>query len=343
MSLELNLKDVGIIGNSPALGLLACQIKTAAQCDLTALITGESGTGKELVARALHRQSARAANAFVSINCGALTETLMESELFGYERGAFTGAHQRRQGLFEAAHNGTILLDEIAEMSLTSQVKLLRVLQEGAVRPVGSYKEMQIDVRVIAATNRNLMREVSFGRFREDLFYRISVLPIDIPPLRDRVADIPMLVRHFHEQTKLKIKSSESREVREDAIEALRTYSWPGNVRQLRHVIESLVVDTCRHRVIDADAVYRALRSHPHGDLHSAGDGQPLATFAEGESLDDFLDRITLELYDTLRDQHGTHSETARRLKVDRVALYSRLRRARERIQRRNSPFPLTT
>src|SRR6185436_166911 len=199
MTSELNLREIGIIGESPALRLLACQIETAASCDLTALITGESGSGKELVARALHRRSARAANPFISLNCGALTETLMESELFGYERGAFTGAHQRHKGLFEAAHSGTIFLDEIAEMPPASQVKLLRVLQEGAVRPVGAHNEINIDVRVVAATNRNLSQEVSAGRFREDLFYRVAVLSITTPPLRDRVSDIPNLVRHFKE------------------------------------------------------------------------------------------------------------------------------------------------
>ena len=177
MNSESKLSSVGIIGDSPAMHLLARQIETAAGCDLTAVVTGESGTGKELVARALHRQSARAGMPFISVHCGAITETLMESELFGYERGAFTGANQR-QGLFEAAHNGTIFLDEIGEMSTASQVKLLRVLQEGAVRPVGAHAEIQINVRVIAATNRNLAREVAAGRFREDLFYRIAVLAI---------------------------------------------------------------------------------------------------------------------------------------------------------------------
>src|ERR1051325_5481622 len=170
--------------------LLAREIETAAACDLTALITGESGTGKELVAFALHRLSARAMMPFISINCGAITETLLEAELFGHERGAFTGAYQRRKGFFEAADKGSLFLDEITEMSLTAQVKLLRVLQEGTIRPVGAHREIPVDVRVIVATNRSLAREVSAGRFREDLFYRIAILTIHAPPLRDRLSDV---------------------------------------------------------------------------------------------------------------------------------------------------------
>jgi transcriptional regulator with PAS, ATPase and Fis domain len=190
---------------------------------------------------------------FISVNCGAITETLMEAELFGYERGAFTGAHQRRKGLFAAAHNGTIFLDEIAEMSTASQVKLLRVLQEGAVRPVGAHSEIQIDVRVIAATNRNLAREVSAGRFREDLFYRIAVLAINTPPLRDRKSDIPLLMQYFQQQAEQKIKSPMPRKVEDDAVDALVDYSWPGNVRQLRHVVEKLVVGTLGDSLINQD------------------------------------------------------------------------------------------
>ena len=270
MNSESKLRSVGIIGDSPAMQLLARQIETGASRDLTTVVTGESGTGKELVARALHRQSTRASMPFISVNCGAITETLIEAELFGYERGAFTGAHQRRKGLFEAAHNGTIFLDEIAEMSTASQVKLLRVLQEGAVRPVGAHAEIQINVRVIAATNRNLAREVAAGRFREDLFYRIAVLAINTPPLRARTSDIPLLTQYFQEQAEQKIKSAMPRKVEDDAVDALLNYSWPGNVRQLRHVVEKLVVGTFGDSVIDADAVRRALDNHPRVGLHAA-------------------------------------------------------------------------
>jgi len=329
---ESKLRSVGLIGDSPAMQLLARQIETAASCDLTAVVTGESGTGKELVARALHRQSARAGMPFISVNCGAITETLMEAELFGYERGAFTGAHQRRKGLFQAAHNGTLFLDEIAEMSTASQVKLLRVLQEGAVRPVGAHSEIQIDVRVIAATNRNLAREVSAGRFREDLFYRIAVLAINTPPLRDRKSDIPLLMQYFQQQAEQKIKSPMPRKVEDDAVDALLNYSWPGNVRQLRHVVEKLVVGTFGDSVIDADAVCRALDNHPRVGLCSAHGRQPIAAYTESDSLDDFLDRAMLNLYELVRMKTGSHSQTARQLRIDRVSLYQRLARARRRL-----------
>ncbi len=332
MNSESTLSSVGIIGESPAMHLLARQIEAAAGCDLTAVVTGESGTGKELVARALHRQSARAGMPFISVNCGAITETLMESELFGYERGAFTGANQRRKGLFEAAHNGTIFLDEIAEMSTASQVKLLRVLQEGAVRPVGTHAEIQIDVRVIAATNRNLAREVSVGRFREDLFYRIAVLAINTPPLRARTSDIPLLTQYFQHQAEQKIKSAMPRKVEDDAVDALLNYSWPGNVRQLRHVVEKMVVDTLGGSVINADAVRRALDNHPNVGLCSADGRQPIAAYTESDSLDDFLDRTMLDLYDLLRGKTGSHSQTARQLRIDRASLYKRIERARRRL-----------
>ena len=197
MNPKFRLFNCGIVGDSPPIETLLNEIAVAARCDLTVLISGESGTGKELVARAIHDQSTRAANPFVSVNCGSLTETLLESELFGYERGAFTGANEKRKGLFEAAQKGAIFLDEIGEMSAACQVKLLRVLQEGKIRPVGARSETHVDTRVITATNRNLGIEMQEGRFREDLYYRIAVLAINTPPLRKRVSDIPLLVDHF--------------------------------------------------------------------------------------------------------------------------------------------------
>jgi transcriptional regulator with PAS, ATPase and Fis domain len=214
--------------------MLNRQIRMAARCDLTVLISGESGTGKELVARAIHLQSSRAKKPFVSINCGTLTETLLESELFGYERGAFTGAHQKKKGLFEAAHTGTIFLDEIGEMSPGCQVKLLRVLQEAAFRPVGAHLEISVDVRVVAATNRDLAQETASGRFRADLFYRIAVLTINTPALRSRPSDIPILIQHFLDQAQKTLTRAQKHEIEDHAIAMLSTYGWPGNVVRSR-------------------------------------------------------------------------------------------------------------
>ena len=206
----------------------------------TVLIYGESGTGKELVARAVHVCSPRATDAFVSVNCGAFPETLLESELFGYLKGAFTGANQNKRGLFEVADGGTIFLDEISEMTLAMQVKLLRVLQERTVRPVGSTSEISIDVRVIAATNRDLDRLVAENLFREDLYYRLNVIPIRVPPLRERREDIPLLVNHFLKKYASAAGRSILR-VHSGSLESLCGYEWPGNVRQVENTVERAV------------------------------------------------------------------------------------------------------
>ena len=228
-----------IIGNSDKMNAIFQMIETVSEVQSTILLMGESGTGKELVARAIHDLSPRAERPFISINCGAFTETLLESELFGYVKGSFTGANTNRKGLFEAANKGTIFLDEIGEMSPAMQVKLLRVLQERRVRPVGAHEEMPIDTRVIAATNRDLKQMSVDGSFREDLFYRISVIPINLPPLRDRPEDIPELANHFIgkfcDQTGRRLSISPK------AMELLENYAWHGNVRELEHTIERAV------------------------------------------------------------------------------------------------------
>ena len=228
-----------IVGNSAKMHAIFQMIETVAEVHSTVLITGESGTGKELVARAIHDLSSRAERPFISINCGAFTETLLESELFGYVKGSFTGANSNRKGLFEAANRGTIFLDEIGEMSSAMQVKLLRVLQEKKVRPVGAHEELPIDARVIAATNRDLKQMSTDGSFREDLFYRISVIPINLPPLRERPEDIPELANHFAgkfcEQTGRRLTISPR------AMQLLENYMWSGNVRELEHTIERAV------------------------------------------------------------------------------------------------------
>jgi two-component system response regulator PilR (NtrC family) len=229
-----------IIGGSPAMEKLKQTIRTVASTQSTVLVYGESGTGKELVARAVHTCSPRATEPFVSINCGAFPETLLESELFGYVKGAFTGANQNKRGLFEVADAGTIFLDEIGEMTLTMQVKLLRVLQERCIRPVGGTDEIAIDVRVIAATNRDLEKQVSENTFREDLYYRLSVIPVTVPPLRDRREDVALLVNHFLRKYG-PAAGKEITRVSPASLASLASYDWPGNVRQLENTIERAV------------------------------------------------------------------------------------------------------
>lgn len=323
-----------LIGESAPMKALRRQVRTAAGCDLTVLICGESGTGKELVARAIHRQSSRANKPFVSLNCGTLTETLLESELFGYEPGAFTGALKKKKGLFEAAHTGTIFLDELAEIPTTCQVKLLRVLQESAVRPVGGNVETSVDVRVIAATNRDLAQAMESGRFRDDLYYRIAVLTITTPPLRERSSDIPRLVDHFLQHAQKRFAHSSEHLIEPEAMAALASYTWPGNVRQLRHVVERLMATLDDGVTIRAKDIYSALPAATFSAVMSE-----LPIFEQNDSLDDFLDRTLLFLYDQLIAKTGSHSQAAKLLNVDRVALYQRIARARRRLMRRAKSF----
>src|SRR3982075_2950016 len=229
-----------IIGQSPKMREIFDMIQTVAPQTSRVLITGESGTGKELVARAIHENSQRAQAPFITINCGAFPETLLESELFGYMKGSFTGANENRQGLFQAAHGGTLFMDEIGNMSLTMQVKLYRVLQEGKVRPIGSNEETDVDVRIIAATNKDFEKEIAEGRFREDLYYRLSVIPIQLPPLRGRREDIPLLARHFLEKFR-KTMEKPVEAISPEAMTRLESYDWPGNVRELENTMERAV------------------------------------------------------------------------------------------------------
>jgi two-component system response regulator PilR (NtrC family) len=229
-----------ILGQSPRMRSIFELIQTIAPQSSRVLITGESGTGKELVARAIHENSSRSQAPFITINCGAFPETLLESELFGYMKGAFTGANENRQGLFQAAHGGTLFMDEIGNMSLTMQVKLYRVLQEGKIRPLGSTEETDVDVRVIAATNKEFEKEIAEGRFREDLFYRLSVIPIQLPPLRERREDIPLLARHFLERFRKSMEKGIAG-ISAEALRKLEAYDWPGNVRELENTIERAI------------------------------------------------------------------------------------------------------
>jgi len=236
-------KKYDIIGNSEAIAVLKQQIEIAAPTNGGILIGGENGTGKELVARSIHWESLRADKPFVEVNCAAIPEELIESELLGHEKGAFTGASSQKRGKFELANGGTIFLDEIADMSLKTQAKILRVLQEREFERIGGTGRIQTDVRVIAATNKDLTKEIEAGNFREDLYYRLNVIPLEVPPLRERREDIPLLVFHFLREFCAENRL-EQKEISKEALDMLIEYGWPGNVRELKNVIERLVIMT---------------------------------------------------------------------------------------------------
>ena len=262
-----------LVGASPALKNIMDQVRRAAPTTATVLLLGESGVGKELIARAIHRNSQRARQRFVEVNCAAIPEELIESELFGHERGAFTGATEKQVGKFEQADGGTIFLDEIGDMSAKTQAKVLRVLQEGEVERLGSNKTIKVDVRVIAATNKDLEDEIANGRFRDDLYFRLSVIPIQVPPLRDRVEDIPQLVQHFAQQFSQN-NSRRAAKFSPGAMQALMQNRWRGNIRELRNVVERLLIMSERD-VIEADDVAASAR----------GGRQSIGQSAIGESV----------------------------------------------------------
>lgn len=309
-----------IVGSSAAMTKLKQTIRTVASTQSTILIYGESGTGKELVARAVHVCSPRAAEPFVSINCGAFPETLLESELFGYVKGAFTGANQNKRGLFEVANQGTIFLDEISEMSLTMQVKLLRVLQERCVRPVGGTAEIPIDVRVIAATNRDLDKSVSDGTFREDLYYRLSVIPVCVPPLRDRREDIPLLVNHFLKKYAPAAGKS-IRQVNGDSLQSLCGYEWPGNVRQLENAIErGVALETGDELRVELPAERPKARAAAAGIGMYGGPGISIpagSVLPEGVDMEKYVAGIEKSLLQgALTQSNGVQTRAADLLKI---------------------------
>jgi two-component system response regulator PilR (NtrC family) len=280
------------------------------------LITGESGTGKELVARAIHENSARSKNPFITINCGAFPETLLESELFGYVKGAFTGANDNRRGLFQAANGGTLFLDEIGNMSVTMQVKLYRVLQEGKVRPIGSTEESDVDVRVIAATNKELEKEIAEGRFREDLYYRLSVIPVHLPPLRERREDIPLLAREFLARY-AKSMNKPIDGIEPEAMRRLEVYDWPGNVRELENTIERAVALESATR-ITIEALPDRIRNHFQGAAPFAphnGDGPSLPE--AGMNLEEYIQQLERSyLLAALERSGGVRTQAAELLKM---------------------------
>jgi len=305
-----------IIGTSPKMKAIFELIENIAPQNSRVLITGESGTGKELVARAIHEHSARAKNPFITINCGAFPETLLESELFGYMKGAFTGANENRRGLFQAAHGGTLFMDEIGNMSVTMQVKLYRVLQEGKVRPIGSTEESDVDVRVIAATNKNLEEEITAGRFREDLYYRLSVIPIHLPPLRERREDIPLLAREFLERFS-KSMNKKLEGIDAEAMRRLEVYDWPGNVRELENTVERAVALESSIRV-SVEALPDRVRNYFQETVpHSGHNGNGIALPPEGLSLEEHICQVERSyLLAALERSGGVRTRAAELLKM---------------------------
>jgi two-component system response regulator HydG len=307
-----------IIGRSPAMITLLETVAHVAPSEATVMITGESGTGKELIAGVIHFNSPRKDGPFIKINCAAITETLLESELFGHEKGAFTGAERRKEGRFYQAHGGTLFLDEVSEMPLTMQVKLLRVLQERELTRVGGEKVITVDVRVIAATNKNLPELKTQGVFREDLYYRLNVVNLDIPPLRERTEDIPLLARHFLEMF-VKKNRKEIKGFTPVAMDRLIRYDWPGNVRELMNAVERAVVLARADYLDDTDFTIMQ-------NLSGQSD-EALPVFVEKDnniSLDQVEKAAILR---TLKSVTGNKSEAARRLGITRKTLHKKLKK----------------
>jgi len=302
-----------IIGRSPAIRQIFKLIQQVAKEDSTVLIEGESGTGKELVARAIHRLSPRNGKPFIKINCGALNDNLLESELFGHEKGAFTGALRQKKGRFELADGGTIFLDEIGDISPALQIKLLRVIQEREFERVGGETTISVNVRIISATNQNLQQAILEGKFREDLFYRLSVIPIRIPPLRDRREDIPLLVQHFLSVMAEK-RGQPPRSISEEGMALLMQYPWPGNIRELENFIERLVVTTPNSEISAAE-IARYLGTQP--TIHQSYENLPLEM-----AVENFERNLIIQ---ALRESGGNKSQAARKLNIKLSTLYYKL------------------
>jgi len=312
-----------MVGESPAMRQLREEIAQAAPSNGRALIFGENGTGKELVARAIHAQSLRAREPFVEVNCAAIPEELIESELFGHAKGAFTGAHASRKGKFELADGGTLFLDEIGDMSLKTQAKVLRALQEQTIEPVGGAGSIKVDVRVIAATNKDLEKEIEAGTFRDDLYFRLNVIPFHVPPLRERREDIPVLARHFVEVLSAE-HGRRPKPLAPEAVERLAGLPWPGNVRELRNIIERLVIMAPGEQIELRHLPSSLLEALPPG---AAGAAVAAASMAGATSLaaarEEFERQFILGRY---RECGGNMSRTAEALGVERSNLYRKMK-----------------
>ncbi|MFZ1889761.1 MAG: sigma-54 dependent transcriptional regulator [Candidatus Binataceae bacterium] len=311
-----------LIGSHPTIVKLRALVERVAPTDATVLITGESGTGKEVVAQAIHARALRRARAFVPVNCAAIPHDLLESEMFGHERGAFTGAAGSRHGLFSSADGGTIFLDEIGEMPIALQAKLLRVLEDGIVRPVGSDRGIRIDARLIAASNSDLAGAVKRGAFREDLFYRLQVVPIVIAPLRERRADIPLLIEHFLERIRARTPGREL-SVSREAMVHLWSYDWPGNVRELENLVERLAI-LCDGPVIDVGIVPPAMLSKVRPELPAI----PESLAHGGVNLPALVRELEGRLInEALKQTGGNKQAAAKLLGLKRTTFAAKLRR----------------
>ena len=316
---EREFRFENLIGSGPGMRRVFEMIQKVAETDLTVLIRGASGTGKELVAQALHQRSPRRARPFVAVNCAAISKELVESELFGHEKGAFTGADARRIGRFEAANDGTIFLDEIGDMAPETQAKVLRVLQEQEFERVGGTAPVEVDVRVVAATHRDLEEEVKAGRFREDLYYRLKVVEVDLPPLRERLEDLPALVERFSVQLAERLGRERVR-ISPEALARLACHGWPGNVRELRNVIERAGVLCSGERIEEVDL---QLDRAPAGDAPRASDADASFRDAKRKAVDDFEREYLLG---ALRENGGNISRTAAAIGMVRQSLQQKIR-----------------
>jgi two-component system, NtrC family, nitrogen regulation response regulator NtrX len=308
-----------IVGKSHAIRALIDRIERVAPTDARVLVTGENGTGKELVARAIHRQSPRRGGPFVEVNCAAIPSELIESELFGHMKGSFTGAVADRAGKFEQAGGGTLFLDEVGDMSLAAQAKVLRVLQDNVVTRIGGSKTITVDVRVLAATNKNVEEEITAGRFREDLYYRLNVVPLWVPPLRERREDVPLLVAHFINQLSER-EGMTPRAIAPDAVQRLTEYDWPGNVRELRNTIERLLILASGPRITSADIDRLVGRR--------TSESVSMGTLTEYQTFEEFKHGAERTfLLAKLREFDWNVSETARALDMPRSNLYKKIER----------------
>jgi transcriptional regulator with PAS, ATPase and Fis domain len=314
-----------IIGNSKEIKQVFSRIKKVCDTDTTVLVRGESGTGKELIAQALHYDGNRSTGPFVPVNCGAIPGELLESELFGHEKGAFTHAVRTRLGRFELADSGTVFLDEISEMSPMLQVKLLRVLQEKQFERIGGTKTIRSDFRVVAATNRDLEQEVKEGRFREDLYYRLNVIPIDAPPLRKRNQDIPLLIDYFISKF-TRTKNKKIKSVADDAMAVLLRYSWPGNVRELENMVERMVILASGDTICLEDVPERLLDGGSGDEPQAEFDEIPAQGFVLSEVVADYEKRIIIK---ALNQTNWVKNRAAKLLNVNRTTLIEKMKRCK--------------